>query len=140
MCSFEAPQFKRIFRNWRGTCRWLSNFLGAYGTDAQGEVEGIGLVYSCEEAAKEQFNSNLQLPEEKLKGDGIKLFSIALHCKTRGNGLESQLWRFIVDERKYFFTRKVEQPWNRQAVESQSTKVFKTWLNRAVVELISFWR
>lgn len=76
------------FRNWKGSCRSLSNFLGAYGTDAQGEVEGTGLVYSCEEEAKGQFNSNLQLLEEELKGDGLKPFSIVLHGKTRENGLQ----------------------------------------------------
>lgn len=55
------------------------------------------------EEAKGQFNSNLQLHEEKLKGDGIRLFSILLHGKTKGNGLELQLWRFIVDETEILF-------------------------------------
>lgn len=100
MCSFEAPQFKGILRNWRESCRWLSNFPGAYDTNTQGEVEGTGLVYSHEQEAKEKSNS-----------------------KTRGNVLELQFWRLTADERKCFFMRKVEKPWNRETLESQSIKI-----------------
>lgn len=133
MCSFEAPQFKGILRNGRGSCRWLSHFPGAYDTNAQGEVEGTGLVYSREQEAKEKSNSNVQLFEEEFKGNGIELFSVVLHDKTRGNVLELQFWRLTADERKCFFTRKVVKPWNRETLESQSIKILKTWLSRAVV-------
>lgn len=66
-----------IFRNWKGSHKWLSNFLGASGIDMQREVEGTDLAYSCEEEAKGQFNSNLQLLEEELKHDGNKFLSSA---------------------------------------------------------------
>lgn len=45
------------------------------------------------------FQKALQLPEEELKGGGIKLLSVVLHGKTRGNDLELQLWRFLADEK-----------------------------------------
>lgn len=92
-----------IFRNWKGSHKWLSNFLGASGIDMQRGVEGTDLAYSCKEEAKGQFNSNLQLLKEELKHDGNNFFSIVLHGKTWGNGLDLQLWKFIAHEKEILF-------------------------------------
>ena len=47
------------------------------------------------------------------KEDGTRLFSVVLSDKTRGNGHKLKYMKFHLNIRKYFFTVRVAEKWNR---------------------------
>jgi len=71
--------------------------------------------------------------------DGAKLFSVVPSNRTSGNRHKLKHRKFCLNTRKNFFTLRVTEPWNRlprEAAESPSLEIFKTWLDKVLCSLL----
>jgi len=73
------------------------------------------------------------------KVSGGRLILVVCSNRTKGSGQKLKLRQFHTNTRKYFFTIRVMEHWNRlrkEIVESPSLEIFKTYLDAHLCDLL----
>ncbi|KAK4809385.1 LOW QUALITY PROTEIN: hypothetical protein QYF61_008937 [Mycteria americana] len=125
--QFWVPHSKRDIEGLERVQRRATELGKGLEHKADGEqLRDLGL--SSPEEAEGRPYCFLQLPERRVTSD-----------RTRGNGLKLRQGRFRLDIRKFYFTGRVVQHWNRlprEVVESPSLEVFKGRLDEVLRDMV----